>query len=308
MRVARVGQGWRAGTAALVAAVLVAGCGGGDDGPSIGDALEAADDDAAAVDGGGAPDGGEITSLDEPQLTTDPGTAYAEVDGGRIEYSSADSLHHRCEVGADRIDVNFQTAEGQDLLVQMSRDAETWRGSFVFQEAGSDEAYSVDTSTAAGTFGVTDGAMSYEGDAGRTDRADPMQVEDVDASVAVNCGAAGDGDDPTAVIDGETYAFPTSGAQSVTCDISATDVEITINRLALDDLQLSIDLRDGPDDWIGSVFVVTGDGDFTAPLQGSTADLASAGLTIDDATVGYEGPFETDDGGQVDGTVTATCP
>jgi hypothetical protein len=105
------------------------------------------------------------------------------------------------------------------------------------------------------------------------------------------------------VVDGETYLFPASGAQSITCSISAGEVDITINRLGRDNLQLAVDMRDGPDDWIGSVFIITPDGNFSVTLSGE-----AEGFLIDGDTVTYEGPIETDGGEQVEASVSVTCP
>ena len=298
--------------AALV--LMLGACGGGDDDADDvagsndpAPATQPADDSGGADDGTAPPadNGGDagVAGTDQPALSADPGTAYADVDGDRIVYESAGSLYYTCEIDADNVQVNFQTAEGQDLSIQAGRDSSGWRGQLTFKAAGGGNTqYSVVFAQSSGTFGVGDGALSYQGGADRIVDFDPTNAEEVEASIAVNCAPTGDGSDPQAVIDGTTYIVALSGAQSVTCAVSPEDVDITINRLALENLQLSIDMRGGPDDWIGSVFVITPDGDFTVTLSG-----AAEGLTIDGNTVTYEGPIGTE-GGDVPASVYVTCP
>jgi hypothetical protein len=298
--------------AVLVSLLVLGACGGGDDGG--GDLFAPG---TTSGDGGGgtepAPPGegsdaeggtlGGVSAADRATLSTDPGTAYADVDGEHIAYASAGSIGYTCEVGPDRLLVNFQTPEGQDLSIQAGLDETGWRGQFTFRAAGQGNTqYSVVLAQASGTLGAGDGVMSYEGTADRIVDFDVTNAESVDVEVAVNCTVAGDGREPEAVLGGATYVFPLSGAQSVTCAVTPDDVDITINRLATENLQLSIDMRGGPGDWIGAVFVITPDGEYTATLSGD-----APGLTIDGRTVTYEGPIESD-GGETEASVSVTCP
>lgn len=304
----------RKSVAAASALVLILGaCGGGDDDDGAGGVEPAPTADPAdggadagaepAGDDGGGGGGGGVVGTDTPTLTADPGTAYAEVDGERIVYESAGSLYYTCEIGPDTVQVNFQTADGNDLSIQAGLDSTGWRGQLTLKAAdGGNTQYSVVFAQNSGTMGVGDGALSYEGTADRIVDFDVLNAEEVDASIAVACAPTGDGNDPQAVIDGTTYVVPLSGAQSVTCAVTPDDIDITINRLALENLQLSIDMRGGPDDWIGSVFIITPDGDFTATLSG-----AAEGLTIDGNTVTYDGPIQAD-GADVPASVSVTCP
>lgn len=297
-----------------VAATLVlmlGACGGSDDDADDGSGGEGDPASTAAplADGGGADAAASadqvngVIGTDQPTLTADPGTAYAEVDGGRIVYESAGSLYYTCEIGPDNLHVNFQTADGNDLSIQAGRAGGGWAGQFSFRSAAEGTTqYSVVFGQSAGTLGVGDGALSYEGTADRIVDFDLANAEEVEVDVAVSCAPTGDGNDPQAVIDGVTYVFALSGAQSVTCEVSPDDVDVTINRLGVDNLQLSIDMRGGPDDWIGSVFVITPDGDFIVTLTG-----AAEGLTIDGDTVTYEGPIQAG-GADVQASVSISCP
>lgn len=311
----------RAVCLALVVAVASAACssGGGESSftpeSADGSANEAGDSgadndsgggDSASVDGNDSESGsggGGLVSSDQVTLTADPGSAYAEVDGERFVYEAAGSLGYTCEIGADAIRINFQTPEGQDLSAQVVRSGDGWTGQLTFTSAeGGQVQYSAVVDRGSGTLGVSDEALSYEGTADRIEDFDLLNATPVPARVAVNCALPGDGGDPVAEIDGTLYSFPLSGAQSVSCSVSPSDIDITVNRLALENLQLAIDMRGGPDDWIGSVFVITPEGNFSVTLVGD-AD----GLEIDGSTVTYAGPIEGD-AGEVEAEVAITCP
>lgn len=295
--------------AATSAAILVlAACGGDDDSNDVAvedadttSATDASADDNGSDDGGG---GGGPTTLDELALTTDPSSAYAESDSGRWDYNAAGSLNYNCTITPQQILVSFQTPEGQDLSIQAGNDGTGWSGQVTFAAADAEQVqYSVALGQNGGTLGVVDSALSFQGTADKIVDFDLANSEEVDVAIAVNCAPAGDGSEPTAEIGGQTYVVPFSGAQSVTCDVSPTDVDVTVNRLALENLQLAIDMRGGPDDWIGSVFVITPDGDYTVTLSG-----AAEGLVIDGSTVTYEGPITGDDDVEVPASVSITCP
>ena len=272
---------------------------GGDDGDAGGSGDELPGSTDSRGTGGGGVAGSGRTSLDAA-----PGAAYAEVDGARFVYEAAGSINYTCEISPDTIRVSFQSPEGQDLSIQAGLDDIGWSGQFNFRsEDGGNTQYNVSLARNSGTLGVVDGALSYEGTADRIEDFDILDSEEVGARVAVNCGASGEGDDPVAVIDGETFTFPFSGAQAVDCAVSADNIDIAVNRLAVDDLQLSIDMRGGPGDWIGSVFAVTPAGNFSVTLSGE-AD----GFAIDGNTVTYVGPIGSDLGGEVDADVSVTCP
>ncbi len=293
---------------ALVALLVLAACGGeGDEGPpatqDVGESGSASPDSAPTDESGSGAIGGVIAT-DEPTLTTDPGTAYAEVDGERIVYESVGSIFYTCEIGSDAIQVNFQTPDGQDLSIQAGRDGDRWSGQVIFTKAGGDIVqYSIVFAQTSGTLGVGGGALSYEGTADRMEDFDLASTQEVDVLITVNCAVAGDGSDPTAVVDGTTYTFPFSGAQSVDCTVSPSELDVVINRLGGEELQLSIDMSGGPEDWLGSVFIITPDGQFIVTLVG-----AAEGLAIDGNTVTYDGLIESEAGDQVESSVSVTCP
>ncbi len=290
--------------------LVAASCAGGDAGTSPfvvggagpGEELSEPADDGPT--GGVTGSDGGVTSSDRITLDTGPATAYAEVNGERFVYEAVSSLNYTCEISPDAVRVNFQTPDGQDLSVQAGLDDIGWSGQFTFRSRGEfNTQYSVSLGRGPGTLGVVDGALSFEGVADRIENFDVLDAEEVSARVAVDCGESGEGADPMAVVDGETFTFPLSGSQSVDCAVSSADIGIMIDRLGRDGLQLSIDMSGGPDDWIGSVFVITPDGDYIVSLSGE-----AEGFVIDGNTVTYAGPIGTDRGGEVETNVAVTCP
>lgn len=298
---------------ALVAVVAFgAACGGGDDDGSVG--LDATGD---AEEGGGTSAVGDASSgdadssgsdatsdssvvLGTPSITADPGSAFVELGGGeRLDYVTSGSIHLECTVSDAQVSVNFQTPDGQDLLVRGAPQNGSWFVSTTFASSGDDLKYSADSIGNDGTFTIGDGELSYEGQVSRVVGSDIANAELVDARMAVNC--AGGGSDPTAEIGGTAYSFPVAGAQSVTCTVSDDAVEVRINRLAIEGLQLEIQATSDGGQWLGNATVYTPDGNLRSSIP---AD--GAGLTIDGTTVTYEGTFTTDTGDET-GTVTATC-
>ena len=293
-----------------ITALLIAGCAGGGDAsdPSEGagrvEEPTAGEQSAAAGgSGGGGPTIGEVT------LTADPGSAWAEVDGGRLEYQASGGVAYECTVANDRVAVNFQTADGHDLFAQGGKQGDDWFMSLTFKPGAGDQIqYGFSSVDADGTIGISDGALSYEGQVDRIEDFDVENATKVDARVAVNCASAGGdgsagGGDPTATIGGQSYTFALSGAQSVTCEVAPDNVTVRINRLAIDGTQLEIDGRQDSDRWIGAVVVYTSDGNYTSPMAND-----GTGLTIDGSSVQYEGSFKAPDGSELDGTASAACP
>ncbi len=212
------------------------------------------------------------------------------------------SQSYRCEVGDDVLTINFQTADGHDLLIQGSPQAEGWVANITFKSADDENnvQYSANIPADVDAFGLSDTEFSFEGTVSRMEDFDPSTVEDLPATIAVNC--ASPGGEPTAMIGDETFVFPLSGAQSVTCDISQDRFEVRINRLATDDLQLEAQGRQESGNWIGSMSVADGD----RRLR-STLPQDGEGLEIDGSTVTYTGTFEVADGEEAEGSLSVTC-
>jgi hypothetical protein len=256
------------------------------------------DDDALSDDG----------SSGDVSVTADPGQTQVDVDGRTISYESAGSSFYTCDIGTDAIQVNYQTGEGQDFLLQAGRQSGDWTGSITFKEASADsgEGYGA-TFPADGELQVGDEALSYVGTVTRTTDFGRGPSDDLEASIAVNCASAGG--DATAEIDGETFVFPASGAQSYECEITDENTfRVQINRLSSDDIQLSFDGRPQGDGVIGNVSVNDGDNTYIATLFGAPPE----GLVIDGSTITFTGTFElrvnNETQGEVEGTATATCP
>jgi hypothetical protein len=288
---------------AVVGTLVIAGCGGGGSGAET----------PAGGDGGGGdaqPTAGEQNGEDRSgatvgaaTLTADPSSAWAEVDGGRLEYRASGGIAFECTVADDRVIVNFQSGDGHDLLLQGSNQTGSWILSLTFKPGDKQIQYGASTVSGAGSFGISDGTVSYEGKVDRIEDFDLANATEVDARVAINCASAAGGGDPTATVGGQEYLFALSGAQSVTCEVAPERVEIRIDRLGIDDTQLEIDGRQEGDRWIGAAVVYTSDGSFT-----STFLEDGTGLTIDGSSVEYAGTFKGPDGGELDGTASVTCP
>ena len=295
--------------------MAMAACGGDDDASDAADAGDASlapsDDGGDASDAGDNSDRGDASTpsagsdagggvvLGEPNLTSDPGVVWVEVGGERLEYTMAGSINVECNVAADRVVVNLQS-NGHDFLVQGSPQTGDWFLNMTFAPGGDNTKYSADSMSGAGTFTVGDGTLSYEGTVSRVVDFDLQNAEDVDARVAVNC--ASPGGDPTAEVGGETFVFPLSGAQSVTCDVGPEALEIRVNRLSIDGLQLELQGTFDGERWVGAATIYTNDGNYSSPLP-----LDGTGLTIDGTSVTYDGTFGSPAGDEVDGSVSVTC-
>ena len=286
---------------ALLLTLALAGCGGGDDdGGNPFDSNAGSDPTATTGTGGsgGSSGGNGGQSSGEPSLTADPGRAWAEVEGQRVEYVSAGSIYYFCDIAPSQINVNYQTPEGHDMSLNATFDGDHWVGSLTVKPGtGKNLQYSAVLPDDADNFVVGETALSFEGTTSRLENFDFNGARDETMSLAVNCGVAG-GSDAMADIGGTTYTFPVSGAQSFDCNVAADNVEVRINRLAVDNLELEIDARKDADRWLGSVTVYTASGSLT-----SSVPADGEGLVIDGSSVTYQGTF-----GDVEGSVSATCP
>lgn len=304
------GSRWAA-IAVVVAAA--AACGGGDDDASAGDgdqsgAVSDVDEPPAGAAGGGDADTGGGAAgavgvvLGDPPSTADPGQVWVEVGGERLEYTTGDALAVECSITPERVTVNLQTADGRSFLLQGADDGGSWFLNLTFSPGGGDEqvSYGSESASGRGTYTIGDGALSYDGTVIRVVDFDVANGEELDARLAVNC--ASPGGDPTAVVGGETYAFPVSGAQSVQCQVSPEAIDVRINRLALEGRQLELSVRLDGDAWLGTVTVYRNEGNLS-----SLVPPDGAGLTVDGTSVTYVGTFEGPDGAQLDGSVEVTC-
>lgn len=280
----------------LLVGLCLAACGG--------------DADDADADGGGTTTSEESPPADQatgevregdPPLTADPATAWVDVDDGRLTYESAGSLAYVCDIGDDRIQVNFQTAEGQDLLLQAVRQGDSWTGRLAFQQGGgANLQYSATLPADAAPLVIGEDSLSFEGSVSRVEDFDAAGATRVPAAVAVSCALPGGL--PTATVGGTTYSFAPGGAQSFDCTVAEDAIEVRVNRLAVDGLQLELSARREGGDWVGAAVVTTPAATFT-----STLPPDGTGLRLDGAAVDYEGTFNND-GEEMPGTLSVTCP
>jgi len=194
--------------------------------------------------------------------------------------------------------MNFQF-NGPSLLIQGGKLDGGWLLNLTFTVDENDIQYGA-TLPGEGSLGLEDGQLSYEGPIDRVEDRDILNPTAVDAKLAVNCNQP-EGQ-PTAMIDGTEYVVSMVGAASVECEVSDENVTVQVNRLTTDgtNIDIGVDAQDGG--WFGHVSVTTPSGSYSAKDSPNPV-----GLTVEGSTVSYDGVFEGDSG-DVDGSLTVTCP
>ncbi len=299
----------RVGVVLLVFVLISVACGGGtNDGaasPSSSTGASDVDTTPAGNGGSGDDDGDVVGSSSEvgaPTLQAEPGMAWVEVDGERLEYGAAGSLFYECSIAEDRVIVNFQTADGHDLAVVGSQVNGQWNVSANFGAgSGAEFGYGGPITVPNGRLGMNDSALSYEGPVSRVLLSDRTKTDSSPVRIAVNCATAGE--DPTVTVGGQSFSVPFAGAQSISCEASPGDIDVLINRLSTDGLQIQISVRTEGSGLVGAVSLFTPAGSYTGVVPPD-----GAGLEVDGDTVSFEGTFTTPDGGEVDGVASVSCP
>jgi len=246
---------------------------------------------------------GESAVLD-PASVPAPGQARVEVDGNVHVLRASGSVYFTCEVGAERITVNFQETDSGSLSIQGGVLDGEWSGNVTFAPTGLDN---YGGGINGGEVAVGEDALTFTGTLAYRSLSDPTNTRDAEASIAVNCDTGGAGE-AMAEIDGETFTFPASGAQSYDCEVTASSARVLVNRLALEDSQIQIDASQQDGRWLGGVYVVSGEDRYNGilPADGS-------GLEISGSTLTFTGTFtrrsETDPAleQEVVGTASVTC-
>jgi hypothetical protein len=147
----------------------------------------------AACSGDDATDGGPVgtlapNSVEGAVLTTDPGTAYTEVGGERVEYQSSSSVGYTCDIEPDRIVVSFQTPTGEQLSLQAVPDGSDWLGQLTFGSADDTGVrYVAVVGPGSGILGVGDVTVSFQGPAERVEVGSLAEPEQVQVEVAAHC-------------------------------------------------------------------------------------------------------------------------
>ncbi|MDH3249441.1 MAG: hypothetical protein OEQ47_10790, partial [Acidimicrobiia bacterium] len=278
----------RAAVASL--AMIVIACGGGDDtgiddlGGEVFEGVGQASGDVGSTgaEPSSSADVGPVTH------TADPSTGWVEVDGQRYEFAAVGSVNYRCEVLEDSITINFQqTASGHDLTLQGRVLDGAWNASITFAPEGSTQiAYGASVGFDPGTLGLGNGELSYEGSMNRIEDYDAANLEQVQATLAVNCADPGDG--TTADIAGESFEFPFSGANSLSCSIVGNSVEVLIGHSQPEFSQLQVDVREEGDGVFGAVILTVGDMTYSSFVREDGGGLGIAGQTMT-----YAGAFTT---------------
>lgn len=280
----------------VVVGMLLTACGGVAELDDVIDSEDAfgtpapTSEDGSFEAGGG--EAGQVT------VTADPSQAWVEADGERFVYDAVGAVHYACDISDEQVRINFQF-NGPSLLIQGGKLDGEWLLNLTFTVEESSIQYAA-TLPGEGSLGLGDGQLSYEGPIDRVENRDILNPTVVDADLAVNC-TQPEGQ-PTAVIDGTEYVVSTVGASSVTCEVSAEEVTVQVNRLTTEGTNIDIGVEAQDGGWFGHVSVTTPSGNFLAKDSPNPA-----GLTVDGSTVTYEGTFEGDSG-DVEGSVEVTCP
>ncbi|MEA2001496.1 MAG: hypothetical protein U9N84_06380 [Actinomycetota bacterium] len=292
-------------TVLITLGLNLAACGGGgDDAGGLGEqvfgGVDPSSDETGAEDNEGSSSAAQVGPVTQ---TADASTGWVEVDGQRFDFEAFGSTHYSCELLPDRITINFQqTTTGNDLTLQASILNGEWIGNFTFAPTDPDKqvSYGATLGSDPGTLGIGEQAISYDGTFRRVEDFDIQNAQDVQATIAVNCAAPGG--DPTAEVGGQSFNFPLSGAQSITCMVSNEGVEVLISHSSPERIQLQIDVRDNGGELLGGVFVTSGDDNYDSiiPADGT-------GLSIEGSSLTYEGTFSTPSGEEVEGSASVTC-
>jgi hypothetical protein len=286
----------------LLGVVLVAAaCGGGTGGlelpdPASDDVSEQTQDTSGSdqADSGGAADLGSVTQ------TAAPSMSWIEVEGTRYDMNAVGTVNYECVIAEDRVSINFQTNEESSMTIQGSNQTGEWFLSLTFAPGDDSNVQYGASLTETGEVGAGDNSLSFEGNVQKVVDFDVASATDTPGTVAVNCN---DPDPlPSAEVGGQSYEFPFSGASGITCEITPELVDVLINRFGPDNTQLQISASRNGDNWLGSVSISTTEDTFS-----STIPEDGSGLTIDGASVSYEGTFSSS-GGDTDGSASATCP
>lgn len=290
-------MGMRMRTLIVAGALVVSACGGALDGALDGENVfgtpPPTNEDGTFDIGAG--DAGPVT------VTADPAQTWVEVEGERYVYDAIGTIHYECLISDDRVSVSYQTGNGHDLLIQGSVLDQGWLLNLNFTVGEQTNIAYGATLPGDGSLGLGDGQLSYEGPIDRVEDRDILNPTIVDASIAVNCSVP-EGE-PMAVINGVEYVISMVGAASVVCEVSADAVTVQINRLIEDgtNLDIGVEMQDGG--WFGHVAVTTPDDHYLAKDSPNPV-----GLTVSGSTVTYEGTFEGDVVGEVEGSVVVDCP
>jgi hypothetical protein len=291
------------GSILVAVAIALSGCGGGKG-------------NGAAEDGSSfGTNPGETSTADtgsvelDPSTLPPPGHARVEVDSQVYMPAASGSIHFDCEVGADEIRVNFQQTDEGDLTFQARVLNGAWLGNVTFVNGDNNYGGSLTDGGQELTIGTS--AVTYTGSMTHRTYSDPTDTREVEAVVAVNCDTSGAGDEGEAMaeIDGRTYTFPASGAQSYECEVAPTAFRVTINRLAPESEQIQLEGTQKSGEWLANVYVISGTDRFNAIIP---AD--GAGLEINGTMLTFSGTFtqtsETDPTveDEVDGSASVTCP
>lgn len=172
-------------TAFLGALFLVASCGGGSGGgdPGVG----TGDGEGTPFEGvGEAASGVELLQAGSVTSTADPGQAWVEVEGQRIEFNAADATQSECLINEEQLSVLYQTEEGAEVRLNGLLLPDGWNLSLTVIPPGQDN-ISYQGSLRSGRLGIEGTALSYEGSVDRLENGDVATATPQEVGLAANC-------------------------------------------------------------------------------------------------------------------------
>ena len=248
----------RIGASTIVAAMILAACGGL---PDVGDAVDGGnpfEDFEDAFD----PEPVDISGLGDPP-SAEPGTAVAEFDSVSAVYHMAGAVHPRCEVTDERFQVSMEDTDGNLFIFDgtPSDGSETgWQGSPAFDVDGLHH----EGDSLSGHVNVDGDVITYQGTITIFhDRSDINSWEDTLGSVTANCSRPNGL--PSATIAGQTFEIPVSGADTFECEFSDERFNFDVVFRTRDKYpagndteRITIEGRLEGDRWIGGIAVELG--------------------------------------------------
>ena len=166
--------------------VVLAACGGGagDDSSASG----ANDGEGTPFEGiGEAASGTDLLQAGPVTATADPGQAWVEVEGQRMQFSSADSTFSECIINEQQLSVLYQVP-GAELRLNGLLLPDGWNLSLNLIPPGQD-GVTYGGSLRSGSLGIDGETLSFEGPVDRIEGQDVANASKVDATLAAHCQA-----------------------------------------------------------------------------------------------------------------------
>lgn len=163
--------------------MVIAACGGG---AEQGDSAASDDGEGTPFEGiGEAASGTELLQAGPVTASADPGQAWVEVEGDRIQFNTADSTFSECLINEEQLSVIYQISDSELRLNGLLL-PDGWNLSLTLLPPGQN-GISYGGSLRSGNLGVEGSSLSYEGSVDRVENQDISNAASVDATLAANC-------------------------------------------------------------------------------------------------------------------------